>query len=108
MSYDPKCYDLAELFLDDEPSSPDRSRRTGELAQLIQTTIEDWLESNPPIASGDATKTIVILCRRSAYKVTFPDGDYAWQPSKDFAEASAKQWFQDHNISGKIEWKSAG
>lgn len=40
MSYDTKCYDLAEAFLDDEPHL---KAKTGELAQLIQTTIEDWI-----------------------------------------------------------------
>lgn len=41
-TYDPKCYDLAALFLGDEPAL-----HTGEnmdqLAHLIQQTIEDYI-----------------------------------------------------------------
>lgn len=43
MSYDSRCYDLAEVFLDDEPHLNAESYRT-ELAQLIQNTIEDFIE----------------------------------------------------------------
>lgn len=42
MSYDVKCYDLAEAFLTDEPNLNTKVRRN-ELAQLIQTTIEDFI-----------------------------------------------------------------
>jgi len=41
MSYDTKCYDLASAFLEDEPLSNEKDCH--ELAQLIQTTIEDWI-----------------------------------------------------------------
>lgn len=40
MAYDTKCYDLAEAFLEDESHL---KAKVGELAQLIQTTIEDWI-----------------------------------------------------------------
>lgn len=47
MSYDRKCYDLAEAFLEDQPISHDHTKRIGLLAQHIQTSIEDWFEMNP-------------------------------------------------------------
>ena len=40
MSYDPKSYELAEHFLPSAASD----RLKSELAQEIQTRIEDWLE----------------------------------------------------------------
>lgn len=48
MSYDSKCYDLAEAFLEDRPISHDHEIRIGLLAQHIQTSIEDWLDTHPP------------------------------------------------------------
>ncbi len=42
-TYDTKCYDLAETFLEDSPHLA-TAKRTEELAALIQTTIEDWLD----------------------------------------------------------------
>ena len=48
MSYDCKCYDLAEAFLEDRPISHDHTKQIGLLAQHIQTAIEDWLDENPP------------------------------------------------------------
>jgi hypothetical protein len=42
-TYDVKCFDLAEAFLEDSPHLA-TARRTQELAALIQTTIEDWLD----------------------------------------------------------------
>ena len=43
MSFDPACFDLAQIFLEDEP----RLRaRVKELAQAIQDAIEDWIETN--------------------------------------------------------------
>ncbi len=41
MAYDQKCYDLAESFLEDEkpPVTEDEKK---DLAQRIQTTIEDF------------------------------------------------------------------
>lgn len=39
-TYDPRCYDLAELFLSDEPTM---QHRTSELAATIQSVIEDWI-----------------------------------------------------------------
>jgi len=52
MAYDQRCYDLAEVFLDDSPHL-NTERRRDELAQLIQSTIESFIsyeESNyePP------------------------------------------------------------
>jgi hypothetical protein len=48
MSYDRKCYDLAEAFLEDGPISHDFEKQIGLLAQHIQTSIEDWIAMNPP------------------------------------------------------------
>lgn len=42
MSFDPKCYELAEHFL--PPGAT--QRLLNELAQHIQTSIEDWLDCN--------------------------------------------------------------
>jgi hypothetical protein len=39
-TYDPGCFELAELFLADEPALRDR---VGELAAHIQMAIEDWI-----------------------------------------------------------------
>ncbi len=43
MSYDSRCYDLAALFLSDNPEKNTEANRD-ELAQHIQTEIEDWIE----------------------------------------------------------------
>jgi hypothetical protein len=40
MAYDTRCFDLAEIFLADDPALKDRAR---DLAQHIQTEIEDWI-----------------------------------------------------------------
>lgn len=47
ISFDSKCFDLAEHFLEDEEidNEAQRKRMTDELAALIQTTIEDQLEA---------------------------------------------------------------
>ena len=42
MSYDEKCYDLAAAFLEDEPGLFTEKHNVA-LAQLIQTTIEDYI-----------------------------------------------------------------
>ena len=41
-TYDPRCYDLAALFLEDVPHL-DTNARVLELAALIQSTIEDYI-----------------------------------------------------------------
>lgn len=43
MSYDTKCYDLAEAFLEDEPALNNESHRKA-LAQEIQNAIESFIE----------------------------------------------------------------
>ncbi len=57
MAYDPKCEDLAALFLSDYPHL-DTAKRVEKLAQVIQTTIEDFIvdeENNyEPRETGDA------------------------------------------------------
>ena len=40
MTYDSKCYDLAEHFIG---SAPEKHKLRHELAQHIQQEIEDWL-----------------------------------------------------------------
>lgn len=42
MSYDTKCYELAEHFTEDVPLSA-RKETTEQLAQVIQDAIEDFL-----------------------------------------------------------------
>lgn len=57
MSHDSKCYDLAAVFLSDEPAL-DTTKRCDELADLIQQTIEDWIAyeraNYEPPETGDA------------------------------------------------------
>ena len=55
MAYDTKCYDLASAFLEDELRSNEKD--CCELAQLIQTTIDDWIsftlkDREPPDPPG--------------------------------------------------------
>ena len=44
MTFDTKCYDLASVFLEDEPHLF-TDKRCRELAQEIQRTIESYIES---------------------------------------------------------------
>ena len=57
MAYDIKCHDLADTFLQDTPHLWTQ-RRTEELAQLIQTTIDEFIageiENYEPPDRGDA------------------------------------------------------
>jgi len=48
MSYDSACLELAQAFLSDESKA--LQARAGELAQVIQDVIEEWIEENsqPP------------------------------------------------------------
>lgn len=43
MGYDSRCYDLAALFLSDNPDKNTEANRD-ELAQHIQDEIESWIE----------------------------------------------------------------
>jgi hypothetical protein len=42
MSFDTHCYELAEYFAEDEGVT---EKQTADLAQTIQTCIEDWLSN---------------------------------------------------------------
>lgn len=42
MTYDSKCFELAEHFLQDAPDLRDRQDK---LAGVIQRAIEDWIDS---------------------------------------------------------------
>jgi hypothetical protein len=46
-SFDAKCYELAEYFMR-EPPSKWRDEDRNELAELIQSTIEDFLHEDEP------------------------------------------------------------
>ena len=46
-TYDQKCYDLAALFLGDEPELHTKENME-ELAYLIQQAIEDYIAGDPP------------------------------------------------------------
>lgn len=48
-SFDTKCLDLAEYFLADQTEIGDITKH--ELANVIQTAIEDWLDDNECSAS---------------------------------------------------------
>jgi hypothetical protein len=52
-TYDPRCFDLAALFLGDEPALH-TGENMDELAHLIQQTIEDYISSmkDDAIANG--------------------------------------------------------
>ena len=39
---------------------------------------------------------IRIEAHKGGWMVYLPDGDYAWQPSKQFAEAYARRWTLEH------------
>jgi hypothetical protein len=41
--FDPKCHELAEAFLEDE-AGLNTKRHVNDLAQTIQTAIENWIE----------------------------------------------------------------
>ena len=43
MTFDKKCYELAEHFLEDEPALNLKANKE-ELAASIQAAIEDWFE----------------------------------------------------------------
>ena len=42
--FDSRCYDLAEVFLDDEPELKAIPAATEQLAQAIQDCIEEWIK----------------------------------------------------------------
>lgn len=56
-TYDQKCWDLADVFLSDEPHIHD-AERTRKLALAIQQAIEDFIECEndnyEPSETGDA------------------------------------------------------
>jgi len=47
MTYDSKCFDLAEHFIGDGPPGSAARLRCKELAAEIQKAIEDWETDNP-------------------------------------------------------------
>jgi hypothetical protein len=54
-TYDPRCYDLAEHFLQDEPCSEDPElydQQRDSLARHIQQAIEDWFVTPDKEPSG--------------------------------------------------------
>lgn len=55
MSFDSRCYDLACVFLEDDTLPPrvTTEAKKNELAQLIQTTIEDFIEYGDHKESGE-------------------------------------------------------
>lgn len=57
-TYDPRCYDLAELFLEDEQHMA-TADNTEELAGVIQTTIENFIYfKNAEAVEAEAQKQI--------------------------------------------------
>lgn len=46
MSFDPKCFELAEYFLADVPPEAQKKETADELAQLIQDTIEMFIDTD--------------------------------------------------------------
>lgn len=53
IGYDSRCRDLAEVFLSDDVIAHNHGERIDELAALIQTTVEDWLNANPSYPSSE-------------------------------------------------------
>lgn len=59
-TYDQRCYDLAAVFLSDEPASINTEHNRVGLASLIQQTIEDEIAGlRPPIKGIPACGCIV-------------------------------------------------
>lgn len=56
-SYDPKCYELAEAFLEDYIQRSQMDDVADDLAREIQETIESFLDdASSPLLSGDAPR----------------------------------------------------
>lgn len=53
MSFDTRCFDLAEVFLEDHSGEPNYNALVHELAQDIQSTIEGFLLMNPTRAERE-------------------------------------------------------
>lgn len=51
MSYDTKCHDLAIVFLSNTPDI-DNEKSRADLAQTIQTALEDWIRYNEGPCEG--------------------------------------------------------
>jgi hypothetical protein len=65
-SYDARCYDLAEVFLDDDATKGDRRVcRVDALATHIQEAIEGWLEMYP--AAIPEGPFVCPKCGRTSY-----------------------------------------
>lgn len=73
MSYDSRCYDLAEAFLSDSPEKDTEANRAA-LAQHIQDEIEGWIEFilKPAAASNGCACTSI-------------DRSHCQEPDCDFA-----------------------
>lgn len=57
MTYDRKCFDLAEHFIDGEIIAArigltEHTERVKKLAEHIQAEVEAWIETNPPSTAG--------------------------------------------------------
>jgi hypothetical protein len=40
------------------------------------------------------------------WRVDFPDGDYVYQPSQDFAKAAARKWAEEHKCNAQQQSKN--
>lgn len=63
MSYGSRCYDLAVIFLSDSPEKNTEANRD-ELAQAVQTTLEDWIEyilkpATAPLPDADRSPSVI-------------------------------------------------
>jgi len=58
MSYDAKCYELAEWFLDDEHSKLQTDANKARIAQRVQDVIEDEIECIKQDADAGAEEDV--------------------------------------------------
>jgi hypothetical protein len=52
VAYDSRCYELAEIFLSDEPEEYQNKVKRRALAQYIQDAIEEWFEARKDEGGG--------------------------------------------------------
>lgn len=62
-SFDPRCFELAELFLSDVPPEAKKAESATELAQLIQDTIEMYIGVELEVMSDERRSATNQLAR---------------------------------------------
>lgn len=88
MTYDLKCYDLAEHFLADEPALKSDAN-IAKLAQEIQTAIEDWIALEHLIVAP-----LPDLPRLEPINVKVTDLNKVFWPFADFTKLETKELYR--------------